>query len=77
MLTFMLAMVLYPQVQYDAQFSIDQAVHDRLPTLEDRDENRLPIIDAIMKECLRWAPPGTLGRCFFNFPCCFLVIKGV
>ncbi|KAF9460008.1 cytochrome P450 [Collybia nuda] len=61
LLSFVLAMVLYPDIQRNAQATIDQAIHNRTPTLADRDEGRLPIIDAIIKECLRWAPPGAFG----------------
>ncbi|KAL4246397.1 cytochrome P450 family protein [Abortiporus biennis] len=52
--TFVLAMLLYPDVQKKAQAQIDQIVGDRLPEFEDR--QFLPYIDAIVSETLRWHP---------------------
>ncbi|KAG1887782.1 cytochrome P450 [Suillus subluteus] len=58
--SFMLAMVLYPDVQARARAEIDQAVrHDRMPCLDDRAS--LPYLDAILREVLRWYPLGPLG----------------
>ncbi|KAG1876688.1 cytochrome P450 [Suillus subalutaceus] len=58
--TFMLAMVLYPDVQARARAEIDQAVrHDRMPCLDDRAS--LPYLDAILREVLRWYPLAPLG----------------
>lgn len=55
-----LAMTLYPEVQRRAQAELDGVVGtDRLPTFEDRD--RLPYINAICSEVLRWMPVGPLG----------------
>lgn len=62
--TFILAMLLQPAVQRNAQTQIDQVLFGRLPNLEDRAANRLPIVDAVLKECYRWAPPGPFGECF-------------
>lgn len=59
--TFVLAMLLQPAVQRDAQTQIDQVLSGRLPNSEDRAANRLPIVDAVLKECYRWAPPGPFG----------------
>ncbi|KAF4981513.1 hypothetical protein FZEAL_2698 [Fusarium zealandicum] len=57
---FTLAMVLFPQVQRKAQQEIDRVVGtDRLPSFEDRD--RLPYIDALVKEALRWWPIAPMG----------------
>ncbi|KAG2147844.1 cytochrome P450 [Suillus bovinus] len=57
---FLLAMVLYPDVQARARAEIDQAVgHDRMPCLDDRAS--LPYLDAILYEVLRWYPPVPLG----------------
>jgi cytochrome P450 len=59
--SFVLAMVLYPNVQKRAQAEIDRVVGpDRLPTFEDRDQ--LPYIEAVVKEVLRWQPVAPLGR---------------
>ncbi|KAG1873414.1 cytochrome P450 [Suillus tomentosus] len=58
--TFLLVMMLYPDVQSRARAEIDQAVrHDRMPCLDDRPS--LPYLDAILREVLRWNPPTPLG----------------
>jgi cytochrome P450 len=58
--TFLLAMVLYPDVQARARAEIDQAVrHDKMPCLDDR--TSLPYLDAILREVLRWYPVSPLG----------------
>jgi len=55
-----LALVLYPQVQRRAQAELDVVIgRDRLPTFDDRP--RLPYIEALCKELMRWqmvAPTG-------------------
>ncbi|KAG1887793.1 cytochrome P450 [Suillus subluteus] len=57
---FLLAMVLYPDVQARARAEIDQVVgHDKMPCLDDRAS--LPYLDAILLEALRWYPIGPLG----------------
>ncbi|KAG1868042.1 cytochrome P450 [Suillus tomentosus] len=58
--TFLLAMVLYPDVQARARAEIDQVVrHDKMPCLNDRES--LPYLDAILCEVMRWYPTGPLG----------------
>ncbi|KAA1477985.1 cytochrome P450 [Dentipellis sp. KUC8613] len=58
--SFFLAMVLYPDVQREAQAELDAIVgSERLPCLADR--ARLPYIDALVKEVLRWNPIFPLG----------------
>ncbi|KAF4616051.1 hypothetical protein D9613_011353 [Agrocybe pediades] len=58
--SFMLAMLLRPEVQERAQKEIDAIVgSDRLPDLSDR--SRLPFVTAIAKEVLRWHPPTPQG----------------
>ena len=53
--SFILAMVLHPEVQAKVQAEIDQVVgRSRLPTFADRP--LLPYIDAILNETLRWRP---------------------
>ncbi|KAH9066193.1 cytochrome P450 [Lactarius vividus] len=53
--TFILAMVLYPEVQRKAQAEIDQVVgNSRLPDFSDQDA--LPYVQAVLKEVLRWHP---------------------
>jgi cytochrome P450 len=57
---FILAMVLYPDVQARARAEIDQVVpHDRIPSIDDR--TSLPYIDAVLCEVLRWNTPAPLG----------------
>ncbi|KAH7913512.1 cytochrome P450 [Hygrophoropsis aurantiaca] len=52
---FLLAMVLYPEVQQRAQAEIDAVVGDeRLPNFDDR--AALPYVEAICREVLRWNP---------------------
>lgn len=52
LLTFFLAMVLYPEAMRKGQEELDRVVgKDNLPTFEDRP--KLPYIEAICKECLR------------------------
>lgn len=60
----MLAMILHPDVARKAQAQIDAVVgRDRLPTFGDRE--RLPYIEAMVKEVHRWRPVGPVGvpRC--------------
>jgi len=48
-----LALILYPEVQKRARAELDSVVsRDRLPTFDDRP--RLPYIEAVCKELLRW-----------------------
>ena len=52
---FILAMVLYPEVQAKAQAEIDKVIgRDRLPQVSDRAS--LPYVEAVMMETLRWHP---------------------
>ena len=56
-----MAMLLYPDVQKKAQDELDSVMgRDQLPTFEDRP--RLPFIDALCKETLRWRPVGPVGE---------------
>jgi cytochrome P450 len=61
-----LALTLCPDVRRRAQQELDSVLgRDRLPTFEDRP--RLPYIDAICKEVLRWRMVVPLGtRCPFG-----------
>lgn len=57
---FTLAMIKFPEVQRKAQDEIDRVVGtSRLPTLDDRE--KLPFVDALVKEALRWWPIATMG----------------
>ncbi|KAK1220842.1 hypothetical protein PQX77_016362 [Marasmius sp. AFHP31] len=59
-LTFIMAMALYPQFQIRAQTEIDAVVgFGRVPDFEDRD--RLPFVNAILAEAARWQPVSPLG----------------
>jgi hypothetical protein len=59
---FFLALTLFPHVQRRAQAELDAVVgRDRLPTFDDRP--RLPYIEALCKELMRWqvvSPTGTI-----------------
>ncbi|KAK7458733.1 hypothetical protein VKT23_009733 [Stygiomarasmius scandens] len=58
--TFILAMVLFPDVQKKAQDELDVVVGtSRLPTFSDRDS--LPYLNAIQREVMRWHPIGPIG----------------
>ncbi|KAF8607124.1 cytochrome P450, partial [Ceratobasidium sp. AG-I] len=60
LLSFVLAMVMFPEVQAKAQQEIDAVVGlDRLPTVEDRPN--LPYIENLVSETLRWQPAAPLG----------------
>ena len=53
--SFTLAMMLFPDVQRRAQNEIDEVVGtERLPGFQDR--GRLPYVNALVKETLRWLP---------------------
>ncbi|KAI9448690.1 cytochrome P450 [Lactarius psammicola] len=55
-----LALVLYPEVQKRAQAELDTVIaRDRLPTFDDRP--RLPYIDALCRELLRWQMVTPMG----------------
>ncbi|RHZ47488.1 cytochrome P450 [Aspergillus thermomutatus] len=57
---FYLAMAIYPEVQRKAQQEIDRVVGpNKLPTFADRE--RLPYINAVVKEVLRWHPVAPMG----------------
>ncbi|KIK97014.1 hypothetical protein PAXRUDRAFT_10437 [Paxillus rubicundulus Ve08.2h10] len=59
--TFILAMLLYPEVQAKAQAEIDSIIGSgRLPHFDDRQS--LPYVDAILRELIRWNPVVPLGK---------------
>lgn len=60
MQSFFLAMILYPNVQQEAQQSIDRVCHGRLPDFSD--SLSLPYIHAVLKELLRWHPVVSLSK---------------
>ncbi|KIJ14344.1 hypothetical protein PAXINDRAFT_12993 [Paxillus involutus ATCC 200175] len=60
LVTFVMAMVLHPDVQDRAHAELDRVVgQDRLPTFSDRAS--MPYIDAILREISRWCPPSPLA----------------
>lgn len=61
---FVLAMMLYPDVQKRAQEEIDAVIgKEQLPTFEDR--SSLPYVEAVLRETLRWHPVFPLGGLIF------------
>ena len=60
LLSFILAMVMYPEVQSKAQSAVDQVLGGkRLPTFDDK--NDLAYVTSIVWEALRWNPVLPLG----------------
>ncbi|KAG9126955.1 hypothetical protein FRC07_001254 [Ceratobasidium sp. 392] len=60
MRTFVLLMVLHPEIQKKAQAELDALFGEgRLPELSDRDS--LPYMDCVLKELLRWFSPLPLA----------------
>ena len=58
--SFLLALLLYPEVQSRAQAEIDHVIgRSRLPAFSDRP--KLPYVDAVCKEILRWRLVLPLG----------------
>ncbi|TCD66268.1 hypothetical protein EIP91_001597 [Steccherinum ochraceum] len=59
-LFFLLAMALYPAVQKQAQAELDKVIGpNRLPDWDDLD--RLPFLNAILMEVMRWTPVTPIG----------------
>lgn len=59
LIAFIMAMLLFPDVQKAAQNEIDGVCGDRLPRMED--QASLPYIRACVKETLRWFPTAVLA----------------
>lgn len=57
--SFLLAMVLYPDIFKKAQASVDRVCKGRIPDFTDK--NSLPYVDALVKESLRWNPVAALS----------------
>ncbi|KXN81948.1 O-methylsterigmatocystin oxidoreductase [Leucoagaricus sp. SymC.cos] len=58
--SFILAMVLFPEVQRNAQAEIDSVVGvSKLPSFSDR--GALPYVNAVVKEAMRWNPVISTG----------------
>jgi hypothetical protein len=62
--TFFLAMALYPEWMVRLQKDIDAVCGDRLPLISDMPD--LPIMRAVVKECLRWRPAVPTGMSSFS-----------
>jgi hypothetical protein len=63
--SFVLLMLLHPDVQATAQAELDARIgRDRLPNETDYGRTDLPYTTAVIKETLRWAPPAPLGESF-------------
>lgn len=59
---FLLAMVLYPEVQARAQAEIDSVIGEAIGRLPDWDDRAsMPYINAVIQETLRWFPVVPLG----------------
>ncbi|RCI13695.1 hypothetical protein L249_8212 [Ophiocordyceps polyrhachis-furcata BCC 54312] len=58
--SFILASILFPDAQAKAQEELDRVIGTkRLPTMKDRD--KLPYVDAMVKEIFRWNPVAPFG----------------
>ncbi|CAH0024773.1 unnamed protein product [Clonostachys rhizophaga] len=58
--SFVLAMILFPDVQQKAQQEIDKVIgNERLPDFSDR--HQLPYVSALVSETLRWLPVTPIG----------------
>jgi len=66
-MSFFVAALLRPEIQTMAQKDLDAVTRrERLPTFEDR--SRLPFVDAICKEILRWRPVVPMGELLLSTP---------
>jgi hypothetical protein len=66
-MSFFVAALLHPEIQTIAQKELDAVTRrERLPTFEDR--SRLPFVDAICKEILRWRPVVPMGELLPSTP---------
>jgi len=54
------ALLLYPEVQAKVHAELDEVLGGAPPTAEDR--QRLPYLEAVWKEALRWHPPVPLSK---------------
>ena len=62
--TFFLAMVIYPEVQKEAQTELDNVLNGRLP--EYSDILSLPYLSALVKEIIRYAAISSLLQEFIS-----------
>lgn len=66
LMTYVLAMCLHPQWQEKVQEEIDRVCGDRMPQPSDAPD--LPVLRAVIKECMRWRPvtPSSAARSPFE-----------
>ena len=65
LMTFFLAMSIFPEVQKHAQEELDRVIGSgRLPVSADKE--RLPYIEAVVKETHRWHPVTPMGLAHAN-----------
>jgi cytochrome P450 len=65
-ISFFLAMLVYPDVQRKAQEEVDRVIgHDRLPEIDDAPQ--LPYVQAVVNECLRWLPVVPIGLLLLSY----------
>ncbi|KAM7189090.1 O-methylsterigmatocystin oxidoreductase [Naviculisporaceae sp. PSN 640] len=58
---FIQAMLLFPDIQSQAQKILNTVCGERMPTLDDMDNPDMQYIRACVKESLRWMPTGIMG----------------
>ena len=71
-LNFLLAIVLHPEVARRAQAEVDEVMGNpeatstdpswQVPSLADR--KRMPYVECVLREVLRWNPPAPFGKVF-------------
>jgi len=67
LLSFVVAVLLRPEIQKMAQEELDIVTRrERLPTFEDRP--KLPFVGAVCKEVIRWRPAAPLGELLLSTP---------
>lgn len=60
--SFLLAMSLYPEIQARAYAEIERVIGScRLPTVNDKGADKMPYIEALVLEAVRWNPPTGSG----------------
>lgn len=61
LMSFVLAMVVFPSWLQKLQGELDAVCEDRLPEMKDME--KLPLLRAVVKEVVRWRPPVPTGVC--------------
>jgi cytochrome P450 len=71
--SYFLAMLIWPEIQTKAQAEVDRVIgKDRLP--EFNDAPRMPYIQGIINECLRWIPVAPMGKQSLHCHLCALIM---